>query len=99
MVDIKILHPGDKIRIVDKWPDPESGHQNHRGLMDRYLGQIMTVWKIESRSVLCEEDKHDPNSFYDHGWYWHPELIDSVVSPSGLAKPASSDELASFLGF
>lgn len=43
MIDIETLAPGTKVKIVDEWR-PSCG-QNVEGLMDKYLGQIVTVSK------------------------------------------------------
>lgn len=71
--DFKKLKPGDKVRIVSE----KTGAQwNILGLMDKWLGKIMTVRKNFGNIVLMKEDAKE----YDGGWRWHPEMIDCVVS-------------------
>lgn len=97
MVDVRSLQPGDKIRIVSEWP--KGGMQNCNGLMDKYLGQILTVKYVDTKGDCCRafEDENDrPDG---GGWYWHSELIDTVVvEESEDFEPAEISELMSFLG-
>ncbi len=68
MIDISIIHPGDKVRIVDAWN--KGCHQNPDGLMDRYLGQVVTVNKVLIDRVRILED--------EGRWSWFaPALLPS----------------------
>ena len=66
------LRPGDKVRIVSK---KTGEHWNRLGLMDKWLGKIMTVRENLGIIVFMEEDINE----YIDGWRWHPEMIDCVV--------------------
>lgn len=55
MIDLSMLHPGDTIRIVDAWPTNKS-RQNHRGLMDHWLGHNVTVLGIRGEEITIRED-------------------------------------------
>ena len=41
MVKREDLYPGVRVRIISEWQDPHT--ENCEGLMDHWLGQIMTV--------------------------------------------------------
>lgn len=76
--DFDMLRPGDKVRIVSK----KTGEQwNRLGLMDKWLGKIMTVRENLGNIVLMEEDINE----YDDGWRWHPEMIDCVVDKNNVS--------------
>lgn len=66
------LKPGDKVRIVSeatgKW-------WNAVGLMDKWLGKVMTVHERQGTAVLMKEDRKE----YYGGWRWYPHMIDCVV--------------------
>ena len=55
MIDMSIIHPGDKVRIVDAWN--EECRQNPGGQMDRWLGQVVTVNKVFHDRVRILEDE------------------------------------------
>lgn len=99
MIDISMLQVGDKIRVVDAWP--EEGRYNDIGLMDKYLGQILTVRTTNTDEGYCcvYEDMHDrPEPM---GWCWYSELIDEIVSEEDEVddcEPSDLDELKAFLG-
>lgn len=45
MVNLDVLAPGVKVKIVDEW---EAGcGQNVDGLMDKYLGKIVTILDVD----------------------------------------------------
>ena len=72
MVDIDSIKHGDIVKIVDNWGD--WCFQNPDGLMDRWLGKIMTVRRHSrsSESLRMYEDAER--------WRWYPQAIDYVVS-------------------
>lgn len=85
MVDISSLKPGDRIRIVDQW---EKGcNENTQGLMDKYLGQVVTVHEIRNRIfsgepyVTIEED----NMYLYNGgdknrrWIFNAKTVAEIV--------------------
>lgn len=103
MIDISMLQVGDKIRVVNIWP--VGGRQNNSGLMDKYLGQILTVREIVPTEKFCRvlEDMSDRNySPTEKGWAWYSELIDEIVfdktDEMDDVNPASQSELRAFLG-
>lgn len=68
--DVKIVKQksyqiGDKIKIVDTW-NPYTW-ENSDGLMDKWLGEIMTINKIEFNSYCMKEDKGE--------WSWNTHCI------------------------
>lgn len=74
MVNIHTLNRGDKVKIIDKWCI--GCCQNINGLMDRYLGSIMTVKNVEFAHVEFYEDAADRDG---RGWQWVPATIECVV--------------------
>lgn len=64
------LKPGDKVRIVSK---KNGGSWNSAGLMDKWLGKVMTVCARYGSHVKMVEDK-DEGPFFT-GWHWNPEMI------------------------
>lgn len=46
------IQPGDRVQIVDKWV---GGGHNSEGLMDKWLGHIMTVMSRDQRDLMMEE--------------------------------------------
>ena len=83
MIDISIIHPGDKVRIVDAWN--EGCHQNPGGLMDRYLGQVVTVNKVFHDRVRILED--------EGRWSWFVSALVPIDYHDPLDDlPMESDE-------
>lgn len=69
---------GDKVKIVDKFL-PDSG-VNSSGLMDKYLGTIMTIKADRGYCYKMVEDAHDN---FGHGWAWgETEFEGKVVEES-----------------
>lgn len=69
--EFNTLKPGDKVRIVkektgDAW--------NRDGLMDKWLGKVMTV-RERGIFITMEEDKDEGW----HGWAWSPGMIECKV--------------------
>lgn len=59
MVNLDVLAPGVKVKIVDEW---EAGcGQNVDGLMDKYLGKIVTILDVDVDEDMAtiEEDSGD----------------------------------------
>lgn len=77
MLDIYELMHGDRVRIVSKW-GPNSQH-NPYGLMDHWLGQIMTVREVYGGHVKMMEDidEYDGNTL--PGWNWDNDMIECIV--------------------
>lgn len=77
---------GDKVKIVDKWTN--KCFQNSSGLMDKYLGTVMTIRKITSFCYRMEEDKHENIN----GWAWGDECIEGkVVEDYEAAEPKKEE--------
>lgn len=95
MIDISMLRVGDKIRVVNVWP--EGGRQNHYGEMDKYLGKTLTVRETVREFCRVWEDAGEASGI---GWAWFPELIDEIVyEEDDEAEPSGLEELRAFLGF
>lgn len=81
---------GDRVRIVDEWPR-YGAFQNREGLMDKYLGTVMTIERVNNYSYgyyTMEEDGQDGH----RKWQWFEAAI------AGLAEPdVSSDDFLQML--
>lgn len=77
MVDIATLHPGDRVKIVDKWRLDGLCGENTIGKMNKYLGTIMTVRDVDGYNCRMCEDEAD---CFGNGWVWNKYCIDHVVS-------------------
>ena len=67
---------GDKVRIVSRWVP--GCHQNSAGLMDHWLGKVMTVRSVEKSSFSGDYKytmKEDQNERAGFGWVWHSAAI------------------------
>lgn len=73
---------GDRVRIVSEWNNECC--QNPEGLMDHWLGAIMTIKSYNGRSYQMEEDVGEYGENY--GWSWFPAAI------AGLADAAENNE-------
>lgn len=97
MVNINILRPGDKLRVVSEAPHNFTWNDK----MDKWLGEVVTVFTVTRSCVLIEEDKYEC-AFHpeiDGRWYWRGSFFDKVVSESEPHVPATETELGAFLGF
>lgn len=77
MVDIKMLRPGTKVKVVDQWP--VACGFNHSGNMDKYLGQIVTVLETNIVSVLIEEDAGEHPYLKGGHFHWNRRCFDHIV--------------------
>lgn len=64
---------GDRVRIVS-W---RTECMNQSGTMDKYLGTVMTVAKVEDYGGYNMEEDSDENSGL--GWFWNDEMIESLA--------------------
>lgn len=89
MVSLDRLQVGMNIKIVDEWN--ENSGENKEGLMDQWLGQIVTVSEVyPNYCVLVEED--------NRRWAWYPSAIDCIVDGTESDfDAASEDELSDFI--
>ena len=74
------LKAGDKIKIVDKWPEHNIAHNVYS--MNEWLGKVVTVRETRIADIdgdpvylHIHEDKHDGG-----GWYWNRYCIDEVLT-------------------
>jgi len=74
MVQMCDLHKGDRVKIVDLWVP--GCHQNSDGLMDQYLGSVMTVRYVSESFCNLVEDRED---LRPTGWTWYPASIEYIV--------------------
>ena len=78
MVNLEDMHVGDVVQIVSQ--KGRSWWWNNDGLMDQWLGQIMTVKAVyESPHYRYVKMYEDETEYIGDGWYWYPEMIDHVV--------------------
>ena len=87
MVQIGDLSEGMKVRIVEKW-NPAC-HANPDGMMDRYLGTIMTVERICRSWCRMEEDSGR--------WVWNKHAIDCIVEDEGMKCVFDEEDFMSLL--
>lgn len=83
MVDMKDLYPGCRVKIVDHWVF--GCHQNADGLMDPWLGQVMTVDYIGISGtgrpcVYMKEDMGVGSELQGYRWCWFPAAIAEILS-------------------
>lgn len=76
MIDLRDLHVGDKVKIVDHWSP--GCIQNCSGKMDHWLGAVMTVRNLNP--LLMEEDRDE----WCGGWYWNECMIDYIIGDESL---------------
>ena len=83
MVDVTMLRPGDRVKIIDAWPGDIGQAEN--GNMDKWLGKYMTVLSSNSSAYFngdykpCVKMKEDQAEFLHYGWFWSSEMIDFIV--------------------
>lgn len=63
---------GDKVRIVS---EKVGEHWNDNGLMDKWLGKIMTIRKLSDEYYKMVEDEDD----WGCGWFWFEYMIECKV--------------------
>lgn len=81
--EFKELKPGDKVKIVSKKTKGKdgSGYWDNLGIMDKWLGRVMTVKSIaisDSLNMIFAEmyESSDPNCTY----VWYPWMIECKVT-------------------
>lgn len=98
MVNLDVLAPGIRVKIVDEWK-PGCG-QNVNGLMDKYLGQIVTILDVDvdEDTATIEEDSGDCRFRVDGYWAWNSYCFDYIVdSDESDFEPSSESEILSFI--
>lgn len=88
------LMPGDQVRIVAS----RVRGMNSDGLMDKWLGQVMTVdRRCTDNSLRMLEDKGERPG--GGRWMWTRNMIDRIVDDNEECDDiCTEDELASFIG-
>lgn len=94
MVPLTMLERGMRVKIIDQWV--RGCRQNHEGLMDKYLGQTVTIHSVDGRYAYIEEDAGDCHVHEGGHWRWFPECFDYIVDDEDF-EPASESEFLSFL--
>lgn len=77
MIDINDLRIGSKVKVVDKWNS--SCGQNCEGLMDKYLGQVVTVLEISRDTIRIEEDEGDCPFHQSGRWSWNAHCFEYIL--------------------
>lgn len=88
------LMPGDQVRIVAS----RVRGMNSDGLMDKWLGQVMTVdMRCTDNTLRMLEDKGDRPG--GSRWVWRRGMIDRIADETeDPDEICTEDELASFIG-
>lgn len=97
MVPIEALLPGMRVKIVDQWS--KICGQNSDGLMDKYLGRVVTVLSVYRTFVYIEEDSGDfPFDGGGH-WAWGRHCFDYIVKDETQEdfEPLSNRDILSLI--
>lgn len=87
MVDTSLLYPGVKVRIIDSWAELPSHDrwQASNGMMDHWLGQIVTIRKVPNHNGGWFKIEEDSDERSGEGWVWRAngfsEIIDERPEP------------------
>lgn len=74
------LKVGDKIKIVDKWPEHNIAHNVYS--MNKWLGKVVTVRKTMVTDVQGNPQYLKINEDQEcGGWYWNRYAIEKVMHP------------------
>ena len=89
--EFSTLKPGDKVRIVK---EKVGGVWNDEGMMDKWMGKVMTVREIPEIFGTFYARMEDDKEEYIKGWWWHAEMIEYKVEdgPSN-AKAQKEDKM------
>lgn len=79
------LKPGDKVRIANK----RGTYWNPEGLMDKYMGKVMTVDRIVAGLIYLKEAKGDKP--FCGEWTFCEEDFTEVLTAFGHAEPEDAD--------
>ena len=80
---------GDKVRIVDSWNG--STNENKDGLMDDWLGKVMTIREVKYDRYYCMEE--DRNENLGEGWQWNEACIAGLASDTQAAKKKTAQSV------
>lgn len=76
---------GDKVRIVAEWGD--GCGQNSFGLMDKWLGKVMTIKKLLTNcGKLAYEMEEDQEENYGLGWHWNEKCISGLANKFNVGE-------------
>ena len=96
--EFKKLKVGDKVRIV-KEKTAEGCGWNRDGLMDKWLGKIMTVReKTFIGTLLMEEDKDEWDGCLSGGFCWSNDMIDSVIKEETIVIKSDGKTVTAYCG-
>ena len=91
MVPIRTLHPGDRVKIVDRFRTFVAyRYANPVSDMMRFLGQIVTIQRTEGNVARIEED--------GRAWVWDPEMLDYIVEDTPIIPASEADFLSLLAG-
>ena len=93
MVDLSTISAGNRVKIVDRWDPGGACCENRMGLMNKWLGQTMTVRENNGYYLFMEEDAKECGG---GGWYWNEHCIDYVVDDEDV-DIADEKDLYAFL--
>ncbi|MEY8281133.1 hypothetical protein AAK917_07700 [Oscillospiraceae bacterium 52-8] len=62
---------GDRVRIVNH----RTGHMNPDGEMDKWLGKVMTIRRVDEHLLNPYKMEEDRDERGGDGWFWGGEMI------------------------
>lgn len=68
---------GDKVRIVKNWDKVNKSYVNPEGKMDYWLGQVMTIKRLDGNHYKMVEDITE----HCGGWNWFEDMIEELATP------------------
>ncbi len=77
MVDLRRISPGMRVKIVGT-PDGIP-HRDPTGKMDKWCGQVVTVYSVVGDHITIEEDSGDGPEHQGGPWFWWSGAIDHIV--------------------
>lgn len=92
------LRTGDIIKIVDSW-DGVRGRYPASGEMDKWLGEVVTVFTNCDEYITIQEDEGDGPDYQGGHWNWYSDMVECVAddAPDEEIQPPSDDEIFSLL--
>jgi len=79
---------GDKVRIVSKWNNKSM--ENLEGLMDKWLGQIMT---IDECGKNVRGDSYYRMKEHNHEWAWNDYCIEGLADECTQTITITADKI------
>lgn len=86
---------GDRVRIVDQWASDGSCRENPNGCMDHWLGQVMTIDRVNESTYRMVEDIGE--RLDGRGWFWNEHCIAGFADEPLIADIADGTEMESFI--